>query len=394
MNLRTLATVSTLVAVVVLGAWAATASATVVYTSEGAIYTGPIKAEASGAITLHGIASVQCNKSLLEAEIETHGESVTAGGKVTSLTFSECNQHVTVVSKGTLEFHATSGGNGTITSSGAKVTVQFTTIFGNVHCVFGTSNTDFGSLTASASESGNAAFDIDSLSIPVVEGSFLCGSSGEVTGSYKVTTPTPMALAPPKTFHFRVEKEKTELHGAAEAAQVFTFGAVSVSCKTLTAFWPLEPGEIKFLSFGAQLAFAECTMGKENASVEPGQCFFAFNSGTLTGGIYTGKVYVVCQKPSQRVRVETNKCIYEIHPQTLDAQNGVSPATYKNVNGGKKEVTVGLALSKIKYTETENKNCLKEDETREDGTYGGSLVFKAEVEEKGGQVDFYLEDTG
>ncbi|HEY6729844.1 MAG TPA: hypothetical protein VI039_02345 [Solirubrobacterales bacterium] len=148
-----------------------------------------VKGESEGSITLHGIVDLTCSNSVLEGTLEQFGPSVTAKGAVSVLSFTECNQHLTTVASGTMELHATSGGNGTLTSSGAKVTISFTTIFGTVHCVFATNNTLIGTLTGSKNTGGTATVDLNSAPIPVESGSFLCGSSAELTGNYKISTP-------------------------------------------------------------------------------------------------------------------------------------------------------------------------------------------------------------
>lgn len=173
------------VAAAALMAFAGTASATTL-TSSGSTYTSTIEAESEGKTTLHGpFTSVTCEESKVKGTVETHGAGVTAGGAVSSLTFSKCNFPVTVKKAGSLQVHATEGGNGTLTSSGAEITIE-TSI---ASCIFTTKaeGTDVGTLTGNAS--GNATLDINSAAIPRTGHSIFCGSSGTWTGSYKVTTP-------------------------------------------------------------------------------------------------------------------------------------------------------------------------------------------------------------
>src|SRR5690242_13370640 len=115
MNLRTF--FAFLLTVCLTAPWldAPAASATVLTGDEGGIYDGPIVAESEGSIQLHSaIATVSCSKSTIEASIEEQGESVTASGPVPTLDFSECSSTITEVKPGTLEFHYTSGVNGTV----------------------------------------------------------------------------------------------------------------------------------------------------------------------------------------------------------------------------------------------------------------------------------------
>jgi hypothetical protein len=170
-----------------------TASATTVTSPSGTTYTGTIKAESEGAIELHGpFTTVRCNKSSIEGEVEKHGAGVTAGGNVSALTYSECNFPVTVLKNGALEVHNISGtSNGTLTSSGAEITIA--TSIGN--CIFTTTSTDIGTLTDSSTTGGNATLDTGGFSIPRTGHTFFCGSSGQLTGNYNVTTPSTLYLS-------------------------------------------------------------------------------------------------------------------------------------------------------------------------------------------------------
>ncbi|HEY6730525.1 MAG TPA: hypothetical protein VI039_05825 [Solirubrobacterales bacterium] len=180
-------------AVSALLAFSATASATQVTAPAGTLYTGNLSLASQGTHIFHAVVEVKCNKSSLVAGVSTHGSDVTANGAVSTLTFTECDQHVVVLSKGSLETHATSGGNGQVTSTGLTITIEFTTIFGNVHCAYGTNNTPIGTLTAAAGATGHAVLDVSAV-LPAHIGSFLCGSSMEWTGTYKVTSPTGLRI--------------------------------------------------------------------------------------------------------------------------------------------------------------------------------------------------------
>lgn len=182
------------VAATALMVFAATASATQVTAPAGTLYTGHVEAINEGSITISGTATVHCNSSLITGTVTAHGSNVTASGPVTALTFTNCDQHVVVKATGTFEAHATSGGNGTLTSNKATVTIEFTTIFGNIHCNLETRDTDVGDFTAAPSSTSHATIHLNKQ-IPVEVGSvFLCGSSATLTGSYKVQTPTGLRL--------------------------------------------------------------------------------------------------------------------------------------------------------------------------------------------------------
>jgi hypothetical protein len=188
------------VAATALMAFAATASATTITSPTGTTYTTTIAATA-GATSLDGaFVTVTCNKSTVEGKVESHGKGVTAGGKISTLDFTECNFPTKVEANGSLEIHPirkdisphttcleTDGDvcQGTLTSSGAKVTIE--TSLGS--CTFTTSSTSVGTLTTTAKTGGKAVLDIAGT-IPRTGGSFLCGSSGTWTGSYTVNTPS------------------------------------------------------------------------------------------------------------------------------------------------------------------------------------------------------------
>jgi hypothetical protein len=172
------------VAAAALMAFAGTASATIITSPAGTAYTSTIKAgNAGGHVVLDNpIAKIECSSSV-EGKVESHGAAVTAAGKISSLTFTNCTNswHVTVSSGGSLEIHSLGGGKGTLTSSGATV---ISTRFG-VECRYATSNTHIGTVTG-----GTPATLAISASIPFHGGSSFCGEGATSwTGSYTVSTP-------------------------------------------------------------------------------------------------------------------------------------------------------------------------------------------------------------
>jgi len=150
-----------------------------------------IKAENEGKVVLDPpFGAIECSVSNVAGKITNAGSSTTTVvGNIETLTFTSCNATVTVLKKGTLEVHTQSespNNNGTLTSSGAEVTVQFL----GTHCIFSTNNTDLGTLTGSTTTGSNATLDI-SATIPRTGGSSgaFCGSTAAWTGAYKVTSP-------------------------------------------------------------------------------------------------------------------------------------------------------------------------------------------------------------
>lgn len=172
---------------------AGTASATTLTNGTGTMKTGEaIESEAEGTTTLHPpFGDITCEKSTVAGSISNAGGSTeTVSGGISSLTFTGCNATVTVVQKGSLEIHtktASADNNGTLTSTGAEVTVEFI----GTHCIFKTNGTDIGTLTGSATTKGAATLDIEAT-IPRTGGrsGAFCGTTAQWTGSYKVTKPS------------------------------------------------------------------------------------------------------------------------------------------------------------------------------------------------------------
>ena len=167
---------------------------------KGTVYGG---ASAIGAISnfegvaLDGTIKVTCLKSWIEGSVSNaggkdfNGETTTAAIQLNTLTIEECGSStVTVVNKGSLEVHGLGNGNGTLTSTNAEFTVLTHNVLGTVHCIYWTNATDFGTLTGSANtEAFTATIDIGSVPIPRKSTDFGCGSTSELTATYKVETP-------------------------------------------------------------------------------------------------------------------------------------------------------------------------------------------------------------
>jgi len=182
------------VAAAAMMAFAGSASATTLTSPAGTHFAGTIEATSEGETTLHGVATITCHHSRVFGHVtDGGGDEKTVKGNITELTFTNCtNGHVTVANAGTLELHTdpegqAANGNGILTSTGAEVSIQITSL--GITCVFTTNNTEVGTVTGSKNTKGTATMDIDSVKIPRTGGSFFCGSSGEWTGSYKVESP-------------------------------------------------------------------------------------------------------------------------------------------------------------------------------------------------------------
>ena len=176
------------VAAAVLLAFTGTASADSATSPTGTTYTSTMSAVSGGHVVLDNpIAKIECASSV-SGSITGHGAGKSVSGPVSSLSFGSpagtCTNewHVTVVSGGTLSISATSGYNGSASSSGATIEA---TRFG-ITCRYATSNTPIGTLTGGSP----ATLDI-SASIPFHSGSIFCGTGATAwTGAYDWTSPT------------------------------------------------------------------------------------------------------------------------------------------------------------------------------------------------------------
>jgi hypothetical protein len=182
------------IAAAALMAFAGSASATELTSPTGTkLGVGTvIHAESEGHATLDSIiGNIECH-STVEGTISNAGSATTTvSGNINTLNFTGCTNGavVTVITKGSLEVHHTTGFNGTLTSTNTEVTVEQS----GFHCIFKTNATDIGTLTGSPNDESHATLDI-SATIPRTGGrsGAFCGSSAPWTGSYTVTKPKPL----------------------------------------------------------------------------------------------------------------------------------------------------------------------------------------------------------
>jgi hypothetical protein len=158
----------------------------------GQEYTGEIHAVNTTTVKLDTtFKTVECSGSTVGGTANAGSATTTVTGPEGTLTFTGCNCTVTVLKAGTLEIHWISGThNGTVTSNGLTVTILCSTIFGNVHCAYVTSNTVIGVLTASAMPL-RAIIHWLVVLIPEPTNA-LCSEESTLTASYEVTTPNPL----------------------------------------------------------------------------------------------------------------------------------------------------------------------------------------------------------
>jgi hypothetical protein len=128
-----------------------------------------------------GTTTDTCTTSTVEGKTSTF-TGAAVSGPISSLTFSNCTHTTTVLANGSLSVTQIAGTtNGTVSSSGAEVTVNSTFFGASAVCKTG-AGTDIGTLTGVTS--GNATIDINAT--------IGCGILGNSswTGTYTVTSPT------------------------------------------------------------------------------------------------------------------------------------------------------------------------------------------------------------
>lgn len=168
--------------------FAATASADYVTTTTGGAAATPnIHAvNEGGHVPLaNPVANISCS-STVEAPVESHGAGipVTAEDEIDHLTFTGCTNlwHVTPEDRGGLDIEWTSGHNGAVFSSGARIWATRSIL----SCVYETDSTHIGTLTG-----GNPATLHIEAFIPINEevSSPFCGqSNAEWEGNYVTTS--------------------------------------------------------------------------------------------------------------------------------------------------------------------------------------------------------------
>ncbi|HEU4462904.1 MAG TPA: hypothetical protein VFR75_09960 [Solirubrobacterales bacterium] len=293
---------------------AASASATVVTTTTGGAAATPTfhAVNSGGHITLaNPIVNISCS-STAEGKIESHGESTTATGKLSNLTFTGCTNswHVTVVTAGSIEIHWTTGHDGVLTSSGAKVD---NTRLG-ITCVYGTSNTKIGTI-----KGGNPAVLQIEASIPILteESSSLCGSgNAKWEGQYAFTTPlyvaskaasepTTTLTAPTGTAATPAIKAESEGHVALDHP------IAKIQCG-----WTFE-GTVKSDGAGgakiplSSLSTSGCTESWHATTVAAGELDIDWTSGyngvvTWTGGtVEMTRLGTICRYKTENTKLGT-----------------------------------------------------------------------------------------
>lgn len=187
------------VALAALTAFAGSASATTLTSPKGTVYTASGKGEAEGGgiyltSAFGGFGAVTCKKAGYGGKVEFHGAGITAGGKLSLLTFEECSGATItspVAKPGSLEVHGTTAANNaTVTATGGEFILHQTAVG---TCIFLTNNTDIGQLTGSNITGGNATVHV-SANLEVSSKTPWCGSVAKLEGSIRITSPVTLEV--------------------------------------------------------------------------------------------------------------------------------------------------------------------------------------------------------
>lgn len=185
-----LAAVAAMALVAVVGA--GTASATTLTAAGGAIINTGTEFhavnEATNTLTT-AFKNVECQESTMSGRTTNETGTTVNIGSIEIVT-SKCNCEAKYLSTGTVAIEVIgSGPNGTMTSTGAELTVTCSTIFGTVHCIYKTNAVTLGTLTGSSTTGATAREDVEGEEIPRLATNGLCAEKAALDGKYKATAP-------------------------------------------------------------------------------------------------------------------------------------------------------------------------------------------------------------
>jgi hypothetical protein len=185
-----------------LAAVVSTALLTFAGTASATELTSPAGIRVPTGSTIHAVSEghavldppfgkIECNSTVEGATANETGTSI--NGAISTLNFTNCTNGavVAVIKTGTFSITSSGGGNGTLTSNGAEVTVELL----GVHCLYSTAQTPLGTVTGSGTTGGTATLDIAATLLRTGgrSGNF-CGTSARWTGSYSITKPDPLFI--------------------------------------------------------------------------------------------------------------------------------------------------------------------------------------------------------
>jgi hypothetical protein len=286
-------------------------------------------------------------------------ESVAGSVEAKNLTWRECSTPngactVTTAKGGTVEVSWIEGThNGTLTSNGAEITSNCSSIFGTIHCIYKPKTADLGTLTGGSPATG----DIESTPITIVSTSGLCPSEPKWDAKYEITAPKPLYVAGHASTSSssggvlcKVEgtgsptgaicpsgeayPKETEIHAASEGNLVLTTGSefTEITCKQGTAkgFTTNEGSETEAVYGSVEaknLTWGECSTPNGKCTVTTvggGTLEILWIEGTHNGAITdTGTVITsTCASIFGSIH-----CIYQPATEHLGTLTGGGTAT-------------------------------------------------------------------
>jgi hypothetical protein len=134
---------------------------------------------------------IECGTASATGELTSEGSATSTAQGTGTGTYSECNCEVKVLKTGTLEAHWLSGtDNAEVKSNGAEVTVNCSTIFGNVHCIYVSENNSAGVIFG-----GSPPIIKFELNVPRLSTNALCDEEARLKAEFEVLSPTPAYAA-------------------------------------------------------------------------------------------------------------------------------------------------------------------------------------------------------
>ncbi len=187
---------------------------------------------------------------------------------------------------------------------------------------------------------------------------------------------TAVAASAASAAEFTAEKYPVKLTGKQEAGTnkfVVEGGALTTECSnTETLFHGTAEKAVPVLTIEATYKGCTSNLGS-GVTVDMNGCDYTFNIGAGATDTWAGNVTIDCP-PTKQIEVTGGLCNIDIPAQVLTG--GI---TYTNLTTAKpkKDVTVDIAVKKIKYTMTPIIFCPFSHETRTDGEYISSVTMQA-----------------
>jgi hypothetical protein len=136
------------------------------------------------------LGTLNCSEGSMKGEVTNPGgEAADVVGTFSGVSFSGCEKSaVNVLKPGTFKVKSPSGGNGALVWEGFEITGKPS----GIHCIY-SGSLDTTALSLNGGEP--ASLVASEATLKRTGGSLVCGSSGQWTVEYTVTTPQPLYVA-------------------------------------------------------------------------------------------------------------------------------------------------------------------------------------------------------